>query len=601
MNRTYRRPRAWRTLALIVLVGAATSASGEPEHGVIQSISLGQPVAGEVQPGETRRLAFEVEAGNFVYGMIDSQNAASFKGRVSNPSGEFAQAFMGGLVTFVAPSRGSYVLELTNASDKAAALNLTLNAAKPLDPNAASSQEILSPRLKKQALALTAGTADTSEFWSQITTEGTPLIEQTGDDFLVTLLWRGDASARTVKVAWSLFHVAPVIELSRLGASDIWFRSFRFPAGTRFTYRMIPDPPVIEGPPMLRAMALLAVAQADPLNHGSAQPSGHGSAQPNGHDSAQPNGRGSAQPNGADPLSSMSVLELPPGVRKSQWTTVREGVARGAVNSFELKSGITRNNRRISVYTPPGYAKECGSYDLLVLLDGTAYQSMIPVPTILDNLISAKQIDPTIAVFVDNASVEGRAADMYPNRAFTEFVTTQLMSRIRSQYAVTQDPTKVLIGGFSLGGLAATHIAWRHPEIFGAVLSQSGSFWWSESAIEAGRGEPILTEGPLLDPRIESFELVRLIANAPRSAIRLYLEAGLYEGDLLTANRFMREVLSAKGYDFRYKEFPGGHDPSFWRESFAEGLLSLAAREPSAAPAGCKARAAQASPASKRR
>lgn len=568
MNRSYRKPLAWRALALIALAGAMTCNAGEPEQSVIQSVSLGQPVAGQVQPGGTRRLTFEIEAGDFVYGMVDSQSAASFKGRVSSPSGELARAFMGGLIAFVAPSRGSHVLELTNASDKAAEFQLTLNAAKPLDPDAASSQQILSPRLQKQARALTVGAADTSEFWSQVTTEGAPLIEQTGADFLVTFLWRGAAETRTVKVTWSLFHVAPVIELSRLGASDIWFRTFRFPAGTRFTYQMIPDPPVIEGPPMLRAMALLAVAQADPFN------------------------RGSAEPKGAALLSSMSVLELPPGIRKSQWTLAREGVAKGAIASFELKSEITKDSRRISVYTPPGYAKDCGPYGLLVLLDGTAYQSMIPVPAILDNLISANKIDPTIAVFVDNASVESRATQMYPNRDFTEFVTTELMNRIRSKYAVTQDPAKVRIGGFSLGGLAATHIAWRHPETFGAVLSQSGSFWWSKAAIDAGRGEPILTEGPLLDPRIESFELVRMIANAPRSAIRLYLEAGLYEGDLLTANRFMRDVLSAKGYDFQYREFPGGHDASFWRESFAAGLLSLAAREPPAAATGCKARAA---------
>jgi len=33
--------------------------------------------------------------------------------------------------------------------------------------------------------------------------------------------------------------------------------------------------------------------------------------------------------------------------------------------------------------------------------------------------------------------------------------------------------------GSSPGGLAATYAAYRHPEMFGNVLSQSGSYWWT--------------------------------------------------------------------------------------------------------------------------
>ena len=36
----------------------------------------------------------------------------------------------------------------------------------------------------------------------------------------------------------------------------------------------------------------------------------------------------------------------------------------------------------------------------------------------------------------------------------------------------------VTVGGMSYGGLAASFAALRHPDVFGAVLSQSGSYWW---------------------------------------------------------------------------------------------------------------------------
>jgi len=558
MNCLIHRSMIWCGAALLALC-ATWAHSAAPT----QVLRFSEPLQGEFKAGETSNFSFDVQAAQFVHGLIDSPVANGLTGQVIEPNGRTLRVTHGGLVAFVARERGRYELRLTNSTGQAGAFSLTLSTTPVLAAASPAARQILSPRLQAQADRLAAGDADTTAFWSVIAKEGTPLIEKQGNDFLVTLLWRGDAHTDSVKVTWSLFHVAPVIDLARLGRSDIWFRSFRFAPGTRFSYQMMPDAPVVQGPAMVRALALMSVAQADPLHHESARP-------------------------GADARpASMSVVQLPPRIAPSEWTAARPDVPKGQVSAFQLNSESTGSSRRISVYTPPDYRQKCGPYGLLVLLDGSAYQTMIPVPTILDNLIAARRIEPLIAVFVDNPSVEGRAADMYPNAAFTKFVASELMGRIREQFAVTREPGRVAIGGFSLGGLAATHIAWRRPEIFGAVLSQSGSFWWSNAAIKAGRGDPILTEGPLLDPRIESFELVSMMANAPKVPIRLYLQAGLYEGDLLTGNRFMKDVLSAKGYQFQYQEFPGGHDAIFWRESFADGLLSLMGTRGASSAASC--------------
>jgi hypothetical protein len=43
----------------------------------------------------------------------------------------------------------------------------------------------------------------------------------------------------------------------------------------------------------------------------------------------------------------------------------------------------------------------------------------------------------------------------------------------------------------------------------------------------------------------------------------------------LAANRHLRDVLQARGYDVSYQEFVGGHSHVSWRGTFADGLIAL--------------------------
>ncbi len=141
-------------------------------------------------------------------------------------------------------------------------------------------------------------------------------------------------------------------------------------------------------------------------------------------------------------------------------------------------------------------------------------------------------------------------------------------------YRVTSDPARVVVAGSSHGALCASFVAFRHPELYGNVLSQSGSYWWGP-AVEGS--EP--TEGDADWQR-----LVRQYESAEKLPIRFYLEMGLdeaalsdrpKESDPLLANRHMRDALVAKGYDVHYSEYSGGHDYLCWRGSFADGLVAL--------------------------
>ena len=113
---------------------------------------------------------------------------------------------------------------------------------------------------------------------------------------------------------------------------------------------------------------------------------------------------------------------------------------------------------------------------LVVLFDGYPYLNLIPGSVILDNLIAAGKIPPTVGVFI---SQRDREKEMAPNTAFNDFVVSELIPWTRANYNVTHAPKFTAIGGSSLGGLMAAYAGLRHPEIFGKIIAQSGSFWWS--------------------------------------------------------------------------------------------------------------------------
>ncbi len=101
------------------------------------------------------------------------------------------------------------------------------------------------------------------------------------------------------------------------------------------------------------------------------------------------------------------------------------------------------------------------------------------------------------------------------------------------------------------------------PEAFGAVLSQSGAFWWRP-------------EGDA-----EHEWLIHQFVESPQLPLRFYLDVGLFENgfqdpSMLVANRHMRDVLRAKGYLVHYAEYVGGHDYPYWEVTLADGLLALA-------------------------
>ena len=417
----------------------------------------------------------------------------------------------------------------------------------------------LSPRL--QALQEQVKSGDRSsldKFWKEIGERGAPIIEPVAEnnrDMLVTMIWRAGEETRNVFV----FRLGDVSKpMTRLLDTDLWYKTFRLQNDARFTYQFaanLPDPKEWGG-----VTRFAQVVRNDPLN--PTQEIEH-SNEFNPYE-----------------VTIFSAVELP-SAEPDSWSVVRPKVPTGRVQRDKFQSKLLGNERPIWIYTPHGYAADKKHYGLLVLTDGGVYVNTARVATTLDNLIAAGVIPPLVAVMVENPN---RFRELSCSSAYADFLAEEIVPWARANYRATDNPEQTIIGGASLGGLQAAFVGLKHSEVFGNVLSQSGSFAWKP------------------DGEKEWEWLNRQFAASPRLPLRFSFEAGLMEGtwwwrDLMTklpnappanlidptllrANRNLRDTLQSKGYSVHYTEFNGNHGFLNWRGTLASHLIALVGVKP---------------------
>jgi enterochelin esterase family protein len=511
----------------------------------------------DLAAGATDLFALDLKIDQIVRLMLEGRGKDVILS-VYGPDGRLSRAFSserlkGDALQFLATQPGRWTLKIAarEANSPAAYRISDLKITTPHVP--APAEPDISPRIRK-----VTSQADADVFWKEIGPHGSPLIEPIKDDPInrfTTFLWRGNADTQRVLLNFYNCSPDPVdCFLHHVEGTDVWYRTLRLDHRLRTTYLLTPNAPPL--PPGTKAdddvLSQITVRQVrDPLNPKATWDSAS--------DPDVLSRRGS------------SILEMP-DAPPQPWAGKRAGVPAGEIVKREFASALLKNTRPIFVYLPPGYSNNAQPYDLLVVFDGETYIDVVPTPTTLDNLISEKRIAPAVALIVGNASGM-RGAELPCNPAFAEFLNSELIPWLRRNYNVSRDPQRVTIGGSSYGGLAATCAAYRHPETFGNVLSQSGSYWWTPP--------PDPSKPDTFAPDDQDY-VARLFVDSPKLPLRFYLDAGSREFDrdvngssILVTNRHLRDVLRAKGYEVFYQEFQGAHDYLSWRGTIADGLILL--------------------------
>jgi enterochelin esterase-like enzyme len=260
----------------------------------------------------------------------------------------------------------------------------------------------------------------------------------------------------------------------------------------------------------------------------------------------------------------------------------RDGVTVERLPPFP--SAILGESRTIDVFLPRGYADERERvFPVLYANDGQDMEA-VDLSRQLDSLQEAGAMEPTIVVAIhatervrDYGTAGTPNAQGLGDRAalYERFVLEELMPEINAKYRTAQGPAYTAIMGWSLGGLSAFDLAWRHPDQFGLAGVFSGSFWWrtSDATVESKQASRVMhqrvreTEPK---PRIRAwFETARMDENSDRDGDGVI--DSIQDTEELV-NELVRRGFR-RGVDVVHLTVEGKHDLGTWKRLLPEFLV----------------------------
>lgn len=237
----------------------------------------------------------------------------------------------------------------------------------------------------------------------------------------------------------------------------------------------------------------------------------------------------------------------------------------GEVRTF--KSKILNEDRTLNIYLPNDFDKT-KSYPVIYLLDGSINEDFIHVSGLVQFFNQMYAMPETIVVGIANIN---RKRDFtfhtdlkdlqkdYPTTGhsdkFIDFLEKELLPYIGSQYKTTEK----YIFGQSLGGLLATEILFKKPEMFNNYFIISPSLWWDDQSL--------LKQAP------------QQLSKSPDTKKFIYVSVGKDEHPVMVKDAgSLYDVLKQTGkknWTVEYKIMETENHATILHRSLYEGLVKL--------------------------
>jgi len=250
-------------------------------------------------------------------------------------------------------------------------------------------------------------------------------------------------------------------------------------------------------------------------------------------------------------------------------------VLHGGVTEVNYYSTALKADRRMHVYTPPGYDTNNRKYPVFYLLHGAgdsddSWSTVGRAGFILDNLINDKKAKPMVVV-MPAGHTRGPANQIAASAtdAFVSDFVTDIMPYVQKNYRVLTDRANTAIAGLSMGGLQTLNIGIPNLEKFAYLgVYSSGLIGAFPGAGRGGTPAPAAgTGGPT---EWETRNTAKLDDPNLKKGLKLVWFGTGKEDFLLDTTVKTVDLFKKHGFSPVFKESGGGHTWMNWRDYLNE-------------------------------
>ncbi len=211
--------------------------------------------------------------------------------------------------------------------------------------------------------------------------------------------------------------------------------------------------------------------------------------------------------------------------------------------------------------------------------------------TVFDNLIHQQKIPPVIAIFIDPGELPPARAGGEPisnrgneydtcTRRYADFLEAEILPLVSARYNLSKAASDHAICGSSSGGSCAFTAAWHRNDLFGRVVTFVGSYCDFRRVDDYPLADGSRPNGEF-GPWKTAHDYPGLIRKTePRRNIRIFLQDGENDLDNQLGNWFlnnerMAAALDYAGYEYRFVAGKGMHSKKHGMSILPEILVWL--------------------------
>jgi enterochelin esterase family protein len=244
-----------------------------------------------------------------------------------------------------------------------------------------------------------------------------------------------------------------------------------------------------------------------------------------------------------------------------------QAVPHGVIRQIWYQSSTLGEQRRMHVYTPPGYDNSDTQYPVLYLLHGggdedSGWSTIGRAGFIFDNLLAAEKAQPMLIVMPNGSlprpdardGAAGAGATPSPaDRArmqgrFTQELMTDVIPTVEKAFRVLPNAKGRAIAGLSMGGGQTLHVLTTHPGQFAYVGIWSAGIFGGNADEWEKRNDSFLADAERVNNSLERLEIV------------------VGEEDFaLDGSKALSQLFKKRGIEHDLRLTEGGHTWINWR------------------------------------